>query len=260
MRVLHLGGTGNLGKHVIPALLAHNHTVAAFIRSSDKLATLLSPALLAHEHLSIIQGDALDSAAIADALRQYDCDAIVNTAGTYNGPFREQTLGQIVASATSAAITVGEERGKPLRAWIIGGMGSLEWLGTGGSTIQDFMPAFMSAHHRETEDLMRKIEVDKLQWSLLCVAIMSEGSKDGGLLEPLAAPRGHQLLVQKGSVPEWQDHPWLRQARCLGAFLLVPIISNYTTKYEDVADLIAEDLAKDQSEFVGALVGFKDPQ
>jgi putative NADH-flavin reductase len=254
MRILLLGGTGNLGKRLIPALLAHGHEVIAYVRSVPKLQSLVTPALF--NAIKTHEGDALDSAAVEGALRQHNCDAVMNTAGNRVFDGSEQILGKIAASVSSAAIRVGKDRGKPLRAWFIGGLTSLEYPGTGGWKIQDYLPRWGSSHHRGTEEVMMSIDVGQLEWSLLCVAWMQPKSET---IDLLAAPQHHQLVVATGKPPEWRDS-WIRYLPFVGVYLnLVPAVLSYTTKLEDVADLLAEDFEKgNKSEYVGQFVGMKD--
>lgn len=74
MHVLLLGGTGNLGLRMLPAMLAHGHNVVAYVRSESKLRSLVSARLA--EQITIYVGDALDSQAVEKALREHGCDAI----------------------------------------------------------------------------------------------------------------------------------------------------------------------------------------
>ena len=254
MRVLLLGGTGNLGLRLIPALVAHGHIVMAHVRSVNKLRGLISAALF--QKISTYEGDALDSSNVAGALRKHDCDAIMNTAGTRMNPWQEQVLGKIATAVSSAAIQVGKERGKPLRAWLIGGMGSLEYVGTGGWKIQDYMPGWTTIHHRETEAVMKGISTTDLEWSLLCVAMMQPESDN---IDLLPSPRHHRLSTAIDSPPEWHDH-WTRSLPFVGVYLnLIPVITGYTTKLADVADLLAEDFEKgSESAYMGKLVGMKE--
>ena len=254
MRILLLGATGNLGRRLVPALLAHGHTVTAMVRSVDKLRSLLPQDLFSR--ISTIQGDALDSAAVEAALREHNCDAVMNTAGNFvlGG---KQVLGPIATSVSTAAIRVAKNRGgKPLRAWFIGGIGSLEYPGTGGWQIQDFVPQWGMQHHRGTEDVMRKTSTAELEWSLLCVGWMRPELKT---VQLLTEPRGHNLVMTARKPPEWRDS-WVRSLPVLGVYLnLVPSMVNYTTKLEDVADMLAEDFEKGrESEFVGEMVGMKE--
>lgn len=254
MKVLQLGGSGNLGSRVIPALLAHGHIVTAYVRSPQKLRNVLPVDVI--NKITIVEGDAFDTDAVAAALREHQCDALVNTAGTRQPLGQEQNLGRLVASVTSAATRVGNERERPIRAWIVGGMGSLNYPGT-AYKIHDYMPGFLTDHHRGTEAVMKATSTSELEWSLLCVAMMSPESTE---ITTLAGPRKHPLLVQSWTPPGWQDH-WIRLVPFIGVYFnLVPVIASYTTKLEDVADLIAEDLDKQQSEYIGDFVGFKAPK
>jgi uncharacterized protein YbjT (DUF2867 family) len=136
-RILLLGATGNLGSRLLPALLAHHHTVIALVRSQTKLASQMAPSLLSHSDLTLIEGDATDSSAIYHALQGHDCDAIVDVAGNQVAPWKEPVLERIVRAVVDAAVAVGTERGRPLRVWVIGGMGLLRYPGTGDHMIQD---------------------------------------------------------------------------------------------------------------------------
>lgn len=254
MRILLLGGTGNLGLRLIPALLAHGHEVIAYVRSISKLQGLITPELF--KAIKICEGDALDSAGVEAALRKYNCDATMNTAGNRVKHDGEWILGQIASSVSSAAIRVGKDRGKPLRAWFIGGLGSLEYPGTGGWKIQDYMPTWSTEHHRGTEKAMKRIDRNESEWSLLCVAFMKPRSE---AIEVLSEPQHHGLAVGVAKPPEWQDS-WLRLLPLIGVYLnIVPVIMSYTTKLEDVADLLAEDFDRgNKSELIGQFVGMKD--
>ena len=76
-------------------------------------------------------------------------------------------------------------------------------------------------------------------------------------IELLEAPRGNNLSASADVPPNWT-----------GYFMGVPIIGpvasilanagKYTTKLEDCADLIAADLARSDSPFVGHRVGVFD--
>lgn len=256
MKVLLLGATGNLGLRLLPALLAHNHTVVAFIRNKAKLLTLISPRLA--NSITIHIGDALDTASVETALREHGCDALVNTAGNFAPPWKEQYLGKIATSVSSAAVRVGRDRGKLLRAWIIGGIPSLVYPYPGnveGWTVNDFMPQFAPQHHRGTEEAIKKVDVGELEWSLLCVAWMWPISRE---IDILQAPRGNDLLLKIGEMPAWRG-TWVGNVPVIGRTLdFFWCINEYSTKLDDVADLIAEDLASGEKRFVGCMVGMKE--
>ena len=72
---------------------------------------------------------------------------------------------------------------------------------------------------------------------------------------PLDSPRKHTLSVTTKAPPLWQDF-WVRNVPFVGVYLnLALAVWTYATKYEDVADLIAEET--NASRFVGDLVGYK---
>lgn len=139
MRVLLLGGTGSLGRRLIPALLAHNHKLTLYLRSPSKLTPLISPSLLA-QISSIEVGDGTDSARIKQVLVEHDIEAIINVAGTQVRSWQEFLLPKIAKAVTDAAVEVSKSRiqrgERELRVWITGGLGIMKYPET-GKLIQD---------------------------------------------------------------------------------------------------------------------------
>jgi hypothetical protein len=129
MRVLLLGATGNLGSRCLPALVAHKHVVTVFVRNSSKLRAMMSPALLAEAN-AIAEGDATDSTALEKAILDHDIEGIIDVAGNIVPPWKEFLLPKIASAVRDAAVAVGKQRGKPLRAWITSHLGILEYPGT----------------------------------------------------------------------------------------------------------------------------------
>jgi nucleoside-diphosphate-sugar epimerase len=128
MRVLLLGATGNLGLRLIPSLLSHSHSVIAYVRSPDKLQLLL-PANL-HEQITVIQGDATDPQAIKSAIIDNKCEGVVSTAGVAAlAPWASSDLPEIFRAVVEAAREAGSERETPLRVWMMGGQGVLQYPG-----------------------------------------------------------------------------------------------------------------------------------
>lgn len=257
MRVLLLGGTGNLGLRMIPALLAHNHTVIAYVRSEGKLRSLVTLRLA--EKITIHTGDALDTDAVEAALRKYDCEGIMNTAGNFVAPWKEQVLEKIAISVSSAGVRVGQDRGKVLRAWFIGGMTSLVYPFEGNVErwkVEDFFPNWAGEHHRGTARAMKKVSTADLEWSLLCVGWMQPVSQVIDVLDD--GPRHHKLVTGTGEMLHWRGS-WLGNVPVIGRTLdLLWCFSDFTTKLEDVADLIAEDMESGDLKFMGCFVGMKE--
>ncbi|KAG0645356.1 hypothetical protein D0Z07_8896 [Hyphodiscus hymeniophilus] len=261
MRVLLLGGTGNLGSRCIPAFLAHEHIVTLYVRNPAKLQLLLSPAVL--KKTTIVTGDATDSEGIKKAILAHNIEAVINVAGTQVKPGEEPLLPKIAKAVTDAAVAVRKERGIPLRAWLVSGLSILEYPGTPNSRLlQDYLPGFFYARvsaHEGTRKVVEAVRVSDLRWSLICVAMMEPANPNQGLLELLDTPSHHNLVLQAKSPPAWKN-TWLIWIPFVGMFLnfLVVVLGQYKTKYEDVADFLSEDLESGSEQWIGMRVGMKD--
>ncbi|KAJ5782103.1 hypothetical protein N7457_003877 [Penicillium paradoxum] len=122
MRVLLLGATGNLGSRLLPALINRGHTVCAFVRDPSKLAPGIPS-----DRFSLERGDATKAADIKAAVTRHQCDAIVNAAGyAAMQPWGKSTLPTIVNAVIQAALEIGQERGTPLRLWVLAGQGLMD--------------------------------------------------------------------------------------------------------------------------------------
>jgi len=129
MKVLLVGATGNLGLRLVAALLTHGHSVTAFVRSSNKLESLLPASV--YDQISVVQGNATDSLSIKKAILDANCDAVVNTAGLAAvPPWGRSELPAIFRAVLVGVREAGVERKKPLRAWFLAGMGILYLPGT----------------------------------------------------------------------------------------------------------------------------------
>jgi nucleoside-diphosphate-sugar epimerase len=124
MKVLLLGATGNVGSRMIPALLAHQHQVVAYVRSASKL-----PASVTSQLAAVVEGSGTDSEGIKAAILKENCDAVINAAGlaamtSWQSPSQ---LPKIFAAVVKAAVEAGKERGgAPLRCWLMSGFTSLD--------------------------------------------------------------------------------------------------------------------------------------
>jgi nucleoside-diphosphate-sugar epimerase len=135
MKVLLLGATGNLGSRLVPALLTHNHTVVSFVRSSNKLQSLLPPTVF--EQITVVEGDAVDSQQVKRAILDAKCDAVITTAGVAAmAPWANSELPKIFRSVLEAVKQASVERKQPLRTWFLGGQSVLNYPGT-KSTLSD---------------------------------------------------------------------------------------------------------------------------
>lgn len=129
MKVLLIGGTGNIGSRLIPALVSHHHKVVAYVRDALKLS------LEAQEYLdkgspdSVILGNATDESALKAAILTHDCDAVVNCAGwaAMTGLQSQGDFPAIFQAVLKAVISAGKERGgQPIRVWFMSSFFTLD--------------------------------------------------------------------------------------------------------------------------------------
>ncbi|KAI4199758.1 MAG: hypothetical protein LQ350_004385 [Teloschistes chrysophthalmus] len=237
MRVLLLGATGNLGSRILPALLAHNHTVVVFIRSESKLRNLVHS--LAVDKCTIVTGNATDATAIEAALVDNRCNALINSAGQAAPlPWQEPRMQEIEKAVTTAAVGASKKLGYPIRGWFLGDS-------------NDSFPVF--AEHGLTYSLLLSQPSQHLQWSLLAPSQMVPASKEITLL---SAPRGHGLVSANDTMPNYMTT--FLSGLPFGIGIASDMVVNalrYNTTLEDCADYMAADLAKGQSEHVGHRVG-----
>jgi putative NADH-flavin reductase len=96
LRLLVLGATGNIGKHVVDLGLTRGHDITAFVRSPEKITRR-------DEKLHVVRGSPLHSDELARALTGQD--AVISTIGPApRAAFRPSTLMAECAASTVAAM------------------------------------------------------------------------------------------------------------------------------------------------------------
>lgn len=136
MPVLLLGATGNLGSRLLPALLAHKQQVIVYVRNESKFRELMPSAIL--DQVTIVNGNATDSAGIRKALVEHDCDTLINSAGLAAIlPWSEPQMQGVIKAVAAGAIDASKELGRPIRAWFLGGMTVLEFPGMPGVQLKN---------------------------------------------------------------------------------------------------------------------------
>ena len=126
MTVLLLGVTGNFGSRLLPALLGHKQKVVVYVRNERKLRELLPSTIL--DRVTVVNGDATDSANIRTSLVVHDCDTIINSAGKGTVlPWSEPQMQGLVKAVATAAINASKELNRPIRAWFLGGISVLDY-------------------------------------------------------------------------------------------------------------------------------------
>ena len=96
MKLIVFGATGGVGQHFVRMALEAGHEVSAFVRTPEKLQT--------KEGVHIIQGDALDAVAVANAIAGHD--AVISCLGSSSGMKKSNELekmGKNIADGMEAA-------------------------------------------------------------------------------------------------------------------------------------------------------------
>ncbi|KAL8850867.1 MAG: hypothetical protein Q9221_004180 [Calogaya cf. arnoldii] len=247
MKVLLLGATGNLGSRLIPALLAHNHSVVIFVRSESKLRTLVDSSAISK--CTIVNGDATNARAIEEAILSNRCNALVNSAGqSAIFPWEAPRMQGIIQAVATATVEASKKLGYPIRCWFLGGLTVLDFPEKNGTKLS--FPLFKE--HGQTLDCISSKPKDHMIWSLLAPSAMIPASKEITLLDAL---RGNPLLARNDMPADWSPS-FLSGVPYIG--MLADIMKNmmrYNTSLEDCADFIASDLTKGESEHEGHKVG-----
>ncbi|KAL8815608.1 MAG: hypothetical protein Q9191_008444, partial [Dirinaria sp. TL-2023a] len=196
MRVLLLGATGNVGSRLLPALLAHSHTVTVLVRSESKLRSLIPSPLLSK--VSIVTGDASSSSTIAETLKTYACNALINAAGQASVlPFQAPKMQHIIRAVAQGCL----DSGLRIRAWFLGGMTVLDYPSFPGTRIARYFPLFVE--HEQTFSYLSSLPPPPptssskeagLEWSIFCPSVMNPKNKS---IPEEVPERGNPLLAQK---------------------------------------------------------------
>ena len=96
MKVAIFGSTGSIGHHIVEQALEQEHTVTAFARNPAKLE-------IEHANLTVVQGDALDSASVEKAVNGQDAVLCALGAGA-KGAIRTEGTRNIVQAMERAGI------------------------------------------------------------------------------------------------------------------------------------------------------------
>jgi nucleoside-diphosphate-sugar epimerase len=127
MRVLLLGLTGRVGSRLLPALLAHQHSVVAYARNLNRI-----PDEMAKRVTTIVEGCGTDANSIKTAILTHHCDAVINAAGRASLLGSGGESANIFAAVTKAAQEAQWERNnRPLRCWLLSGWPILDSPKTG---------------------------------------------------------------------------------------------------------------------------------
>lgn len=157
-KVLILGATGSLGRHVTQQTVSANHEVSTLVRTPSKLPAELRGKVVVHE-ADLARTPVSDLASI---LRNHD--AVINTAGLVTeGQGFVDLVGRIVSGLESLP-----ERDRPV-CWFMAGAALLDLDDRGRRGVD--LPRIASTYwpHRANFDRIRQTALD---WRVLCAGPM----------------------------------------------------------------------------------------
>ena len=179
-KVLVIGASRGIGLETVKALLAKNHEVRAFARSTATIP-------LDNERLEKVDGDALDRRDIDRALE--GVDAVVQSLGVSFGP--QTVLKGTTLFSTSSRVLVDAMRTKGIKRLIaVTGLGAGDSRGHGGLLYNALLFPLVLKRVYDDKDIEEQIvRASGLDWTIVRPGLLTSG----------AARRRYQVLTDPKS-------------------------------------------------------------
>jgi uncharacterized protein len=164
MKLIMFGPTGMIGSRILNEALLRGHTLTAITRDPSRFS-------VSHENLTVVAGNALDPANVADLAKEHD--AVLSAMGPGGS-----SVDVIVKAAHS--LTDGVPRAGIRRLIVVGGAGTLEvapgvLLVNTPNLVEAYRPLALA--HLEAYKLYKASELD---WSFVCPAAeIAPGQRTG---------------------------------------------------------------------------------
>jgi putative NADH-flavin reductase len=213
MKIALIGASGFVGQSLLNEALQRGHEVTAIVRHPEKI-TVTNP------HLTVQQGDVMDTTALAGLLKGNDAVLSAYNAGWQNPNLHDDFL------RGSDSINAAAEQAGVKRVLVVGGAGSLE-IAPGVQLVDtpEFPAEWKSGAMAAREALNRLKNNNTLDWTFLSPAIMLEpGERTGqfrlGADNPVFDDKGQsKISVQDLAVAlidETEQPQHIRQRFTLG--------------------------------------------
>ena len=171
MKVLVLGATGSVGRHIVRLGIERGHELTALVRYPKKLKSWES-------RIHVVKGDALDKDAVERAVRGQE--AAIYALGV-------RTLGRTTLFSESTRILIEAlERNKAKRLVCITGVGAGDTKGHGGFLYDRILLPLITRRVYEDKDAQEAlIQQSSLDWIIVRPAMFRGG----------AASRNHEVVT-----------------------------------------------------------------
>ena len=153
-KIVILGATGSLGRHVVQQAVAANHSVSVLTRSEPGVPAGIPESVVVHR-ADLSEMSASDLAAILG-----DHEVVINAAGNVA---QGQRFVDLVDHIVSSLELIPETE-KPV-AWFLAGLGLLDIDGRGRKGVDVPMIGQNYWPHRSNYDRIRQTDLD---WRILC--------------------------------------------------------------------------------------------
>jgi putative NADH-flavin reductase len=207
MKVLVLGATGGVGRHILQLGTQRGHELTALVRKPEKLKSWES-------RVRTIKGGALDKDTVDQAVRGQE--ASIYAIGV-------KTIGRTTLFSESTRILIDAmERNKVKRLVCITGVGAGETKGHGGFLYDwIFYPLITKRLYEDKEVQETLIQKSSLDWVIVRPAVFREGTPSGKLeaiteVGGVTLTRVSRVEVAGFVLEQLTDNRYLRKAVFIG--------------------------------------------
>ena len=197
MKLLILGATGAQGRELVKQSLEAGHFVAALVRDPRKVT----------EPIEVIEGDATDSSAIADAVRGRD--AIVSALGTSNS-----LKGGIMTRAV-AVLLPAMQQANVKRLILESAFGVGETFNDATAIQKFFFRTFLRSIYPDKATADAMIEASPLEWTIVRPVRLTKGPRTGKYRVSERYDRGSASVsradVADFMIRELTERAWIRR-------------------------------------------------
>jgi uncharacterized protein YbjT (DUF2867 family) len=186
MKLAVLGATGRTGRLVVEQALAAGHTVAALVRSPDKLAT-------SNPSLRVVTGQATDPSAVSRALE--GADAVISTLG--GG-------GSVIADSTRAIVAAARQTGVSRVVVLSSFFVERDRLNPVSRLLTGIAMGGLIKDKNAGEEVLRQSDLD---WTIVYASVLSDGLTTGSVrVLPESAKRHMSEKISRADVAAWMVH------------------------------------------------------
>ncbi len=183
MHLAVFGATGRVGNRALEYALADGHTVTALVRDAAKLVP--------RRGLTIVGGDVLDPASVAQTVR--GADAVISSLGNAGLQAPGTAVSEGMRTIAQAMVAVGVAR-----VLSVAGGGILDSPNGGLRQEQPTFPAIFhltSAQHRGGWEALRETT---LEWTIACTGDIVPGERTGAyrVLDDFLPEGGRRISVE----------------------------------------------------------------